>query len=204
MNLNRANVDHNGKPAVRRATRSVVLVGISLLGSAGLGALWLRSICHSDFVGWEQRSQAMIGSGAVDEWIPGDRSLTGMESADGHIWLGRYYASNHEEDAGTHWYFGRTPFREGGRLRQNWYGFHFGRVGNQDRGWSAQGLMVPHVLLVLVSLGPAACVGASALARARNRRRARSGLCERCGYDLRASTERCPECGTVITPPTVT
>ena len=49
---------------------------------------------------------------------------------------------------------------------------------------------------VLYPLG-FACATAWAAFRERRRRR-REGYCLRCGYDLRASLERCPECGTPI------
>ena len=61
----------------------------------------------------------------------------------------------------------------------------------------AFGLTVPHGLLAaLLAVGPAVTARCSWLSR-RRRLRTAGGLCVACGYDLRATPERCPECGTI-------
>jgi hypothetical protein len=53
-------------------------------------------------------------------------------------------------------------------------------------------IAVPHWLLALVAAILPTVFGVRFV---RRRRLARLGLCPACGYDLRASPERCPECG---------
>jgi hypothetical protein len=56
-------------------------------------------------------------------------------------------------------------------------------------------IIVPYWFLVFVTgLLPLRC-GLLMRGRWRYEKRRRLGLCEHCGYDLRATPERCPECG---------
>jgi hypothetical protein len=57
-----------------------------------------------------------------------------------------------------------------------------------------QDFTVPDWALVLPTGAPPALW---LLARRRRRRRSSSGYCLTCGYDLRATPDRCPECGVV-------
>jgi hypothetical protein len=67
-----------------------------------------------------------------------------------------------------------------------------GTSPRQFRVWRT--VTVPlYALVLLLGLAPAVSFGRRLRARARRNR----GLCHRCGYDLRATPDRCPECGAV-------
>ncbi len=77
-------------------------------------------------------------------------------------------------------------------------GFHLAAHQYQDSASSiprkCRGIAVPHWFLISVTaIGPLARV----LYIFRPRRRPRPGFCPICGYDLRATPDRCPECGTL-------
>ena len=63
------------------------------------------------------------------------------------------------------------------------------------RGWS---LVLPYWFHVLATAVPAV-VGLRVAGYLLRRRRRLAGLCPACGYDLRATPARCPECGAAVT-----
>jgi hypothetical protein len=80
----------------------------------------------------------------------------------------------------------RTVFADGGRFVL-WH-----EPGEAAARWA---LKLPgHWLIALSLVCPAVWCGAR-LRRTTGLTRTRSGLCPACGYDLRASPDRCPECG---------
>ena len=62
-----------------------------------------------------------------------------------------------------------------------------------NTGWM---LDLPFWLITLASATPFACLAAHAQ---RNRLKRRRNACPTCGYDLRATPDRCPECGSAPT-----
>jgi hypothetical protein len=62
-------------------------------------------------------------------------------------------------------------------------------------GASSTAVFLPMWLLVMITAAPPV---ARLLGHLRRQAARRQGCCSTCGYDLRASKERCPECGTAI------
>ena len=72
------------------------------------------------------------------------------------------------------------------------FGFYLAALSDAAGSVRLIGVCVPAPLVLLSS------AVLPVLHVRRCRRRDRAGLCPQCGYDLRATPDRCPECGTAI------
>ena len=74
-------------------------------------------------------------------------------------------------------------------------------IAPNGRPWARHGtLTFPYWFALLITAALPAWWCIRHRARQRRARRIAAGLCPTCGYDLRATPERCPECGTEAKP----
>ena len=163
------------------ARLSILVAALSLAVSAAACAVWVRSYWASQYLG---RSHAA-------GWV-GGLSMSGILRIERGLYAGDapgWYYETAPPDSLRHEVEARD--RTGGRLLQR-LGFAFARIdyGNGQRRYA---VYLPHWSVALVfGVPPARWLRA---ARKRRRRRLNAGRCRRCGYDLRATPDRCPECG---------
>ena len=176
-----------------------LLTALSLLLCAAVCVLWVRSGGR-----WESVSRL---DWQADRLTYEHRSLN---SSSGRLWfhggagsLNPDAAAREEEDRrrghpwppNREWVYASLPPRVP-NAGLEFLGFHFIRTHDRAPDGKLTGVLwvgVPHALPAALALMlPAARAGGWL----RHRRRRQRGACRVCGYGLRATPGRCPECGT--------
>jgi hypothetical protein len=164
---------------MRRAYQLALLT--SLLLSAVLLVLWPVSY----WVGWR-------GVKVEVTTIRKTGSATGVSLSRGRLAIARMEIQDPYQElnwsSSTSWEFStgvpQASYRGDSLLEQIGFVFKTSTPIGRDSRWE-----VPFwAILMFVLLFPAHALRRFKLAR-------QPGLCRKCGYDLRASPERCPECG---------
>ena len=185
---------------MRRLTRHLFTLcsAVSLLLCVAVCVLWVRSYWWCDLFNADRvdAQNYKIATGSVFDFE--------LASGLGGIFIG--YEQFHdprdgpEEDDGRHWRvywkselpekFAGTDHLDAAESPAARLGFHW-----EGEFWDARNhhimTVVPHWFAALI----ASVIPACRYLRSRRRSRPRPGLCRRCGYDLRATPGRCPECG---------
>ena len=168
--------------------------GLSLLLCAAVCVLWVRSYGLTDQIFW-RRSDGLrcIGSArgyVVVQLNVGDASGKPAEDDGLHYMRMQPYSAPHYPVAHGDTEPGDTFVKwELGGL--GWY-----TVRNRNGIRAATGVAPFWCIAAATAALPLWWTTTRLRSRIRQRRRQRVGLCPACGYDLRASADRCPECGT--------
>lgn len=163
---------------------------LSLLLGVGAAILWPRSLLVSDGVGFEWRGQ-LWAANTTHGWLALFR-VEGATPTANQLYFSTDWRWMHQTN--------RPPVPEralaGERVYRRFAGFVIGYTEALPgmRCWT---LGVPFWFLVLLFAMAPARWWYLFRGRWRRERRLLHGLCPTCGYDLRASPERCPECGFV-------
>jgi hypothetical protein len=172
---------------------------------AAVLVLWVRSHLANDWLRYARASDA-----GPDKWFyrvefVTRRGTVSLNTSRRAYENNEVVAARLAREAGLRWDLFQEvrPWQPAGawsRMLTRWQrlGFDYERttqsfLGDPRYGWLT--VTAPYWSLTLVAALPLLVRTARVLHR---RRRAAAGLCRNCGYDLRASGDRCPECGQAV------
>jgi hypothetical protein len=156
-----------------------IIAGVSLVLCAAMVVLWVRSY-------WVNDSFTRASS---------DGGRHAVASSPGHLVLMRQRlarGSSSRINTPTGYRSSPAVRDNAGALRPNWSFLGFRYTAINFFGVVVFALEIPLWVLTL----PTALFPPALSYLRRRRKRHRRGLCPNCSYDLRASPDRCPECGT--------
>ena len=163
------------------------VVLVSLTASVAMLALWVRSIGRIE--GWQWNDARIEPSGTLSQRIVSFRSAGGI------AYVGVSLRSEPRTSQKTGWHstgYYRLNSSASLKIAPFWRRRFVFAHASPSAGQDLFILTAPHVVWAMLFALPGA--GIMAVQRRRRRRNAR-GLCPNCGYDLRATPDRCPECG---------
>jgi len=168
---------------------------LSLLLFVAASARWVRSYWLSDTIVWRhadgvRSGQTARGSVAVELFsFAGDRQT---KPGDGS----RIQYQRTEASAPVNSLLDLDAEQGDSVVDWHWHGVDWYEIQNALRGHRYAQFVVPFWCIVAATgLLPLAWTKGRLRSRLRARRERRFGLCPSCGYDIRATPHRCPECG---------
>jgi len=168
---------------------SAILLAISLSLCAACLFMWVRSGFAHDYITRQAdpRDQWTLSSlngnlFLIRQWyVPSDPGLPPQKS----VWSGQW--QRHWSHQTSQWYLDRPQFQD----ELLWANLLI--IGHNYT------LRLPYWLLLFVSLAvPEWQICRWGLRQWRGNRHEQTGRCRTCGYDLRATPTRCPECGAEV------
>jgi 4-amino-4-deoxy-L-arabinose transferase-like glycosyltransferase len=191
---------------VRRRLLDFLTV-LSLLLCVAVAALWVRSyrvgdlLSHITHTGSGFRERSLVSTRGRFGWHYNDEQYVGENASRG--WASDQYGVGREGlSRGTMSPWRMSPWETLGFYASNTSDTHRPMDPRTREVYTRtavrQILNVPYYLPALLTAALPAW-WAMSWQRFRRRRRLALGLCPHCGYDLRASPGRCPECGTPAT-----
>lgn len=182
-----------------------IILVTSSIGAIACAGLWIRSHWRMDFVLYHWKLHDVVSlppePPVVRRTVVGQYRLTTIA---GEVIVGRGWQSGTKPPRLGWQYWEQLPWSGGDPIGgdANWLGVAFAAAADgldmgHPRAWVLRfPLWMPFVVLLAVC---SICT----FQVLRLRRRACVGLCAVCGYDLRASPERCPECGKQVVPASI-